>query len=121
MLHSFSAVIVTGLAIGRTIGFPTLNLTIPPEFPLAPGVYAARVCIAGEWQPAALFFGERMTLGVLTPTLEVHVLDADITTQMTQLDVQVIEKIREPQKFASVDALKSAIAQDCALIRGVLR
>lgn len=117
MLHSFSAAVVTGLAVGRTMGFPTLNLVIPADFPLTPGVYAARTFITGEWRSAALFFGERMTLGVPTPTLEVHVIAYTVTEQLGKLDVEVLAKIREPQRFASVEALKAAIQADCEKIK----
>lgn len=105
----FTSTPVPGFGKGKELGFPTVNLHIPEGFELEPGVYAAR----GNGEPAALFFGTRATLGNPEPTLELHFLDTTVDTPPTDMTVEVVEKIREQQTFASVDELKEQIQKDC--------
>ncbi|MGE9295914.1 MAG: riboflavin biosynthesis protein RibF [Puniceicoccales bacterium] len=110
---------IPGRQLGRTIGFPTLNLRWSPELRPHLGVYAVRVAKVepgARWENAVANYGMRPTVedAAAEPLLEVHTLcDTKLTTG-DQLKVEWMEFIRPEQKFASLDELKSQITQDKA-------
>lgn len=117
---SFTAEVIAGLGVGRQLGFPTLNLIIPKGFKLEDGVYAAKVKAADQEYLGALFFGTRKTLADETPTLEVHLIDTQLIKTPVEVQIEIIQKIREPQKFNSVEELKLAIKKDILEIRQLI-
>jgi len=116
----FLASVITGHGIGRQLGYPTLNFAVPTPLDLGEGVFSCRVLLAGDWQDAVLFFGRRATFADAELSLEVHVLDWAENMQITQTEIEIFSKIREPQKFSSRDELIAAIAQDCQQARNTL-
>ncbi len=125
--HAFSGVVVQGAQRGRTIGVPTANVEDVRELVPARGVYAVVVDEVAE-QTLALGRGV-MNVGV-RPTVdaserrsqEVHLFDLDPARQDLygkHLRVHVIERIRDEQKFASLDDLKSQIATDATKAREI--
>jgi len=116
----FTASVITGHGIGRQLGYPTLNFVVPDELSLEEGVFACRVQMDGTCELGVLFFGRRATFADAELSLEVHLLDWTGDAQVEQARIEIIEKIRDPQKFASRDALITTIAQDCEAARKVL-
>jgi riboflavin kinase/FMN adenylyltransferase len=106
---------------GRTIGFPTANITpgdhINPKF----GVYAVRVrrgeSLIGE---GVANFGMRPTVGGLQPRLEVHIFDFDNDLYGQRLSVDLLQFVRPEKKFDGLDALKAQIARDSDAARQLL-
>lgn len=125
--YSLMGEVMRGQQIGRTIGFPTANLQLPPEkfLPLH-GVYAVRVyCppVIPDDAPAigALNIGTRPTVSAIaTPTVEVHLLDWSGDLYGKTLTVQLERFLRPQQKFPSLDRLKAQIEADCATARTLL-
>jgi len=113
---------IPGRRIGRTIGFPTLNVRWSPELRPKQGVYAARVKRDDDgaaWQDAIINYGVRPTVeeAAAEPLLEVHVLgETDLTTG-DFLRVEWLAFIRPERKFESLEALKAQIAEDCDRVR----
>jgi len=116
----FTAQIIAGLGIGRQLGYPTLNLEIPKNFELAAGVYACRIQTADQKFKAILFFGSRQTLGIETPTLEIHAFNFSENLQPEELTVEIRDKIRGQKKFANRAKLTAAIKHDCEAARDLL-
>jgi riboflavin kinase/FMN adenylyltransferase len=141
--------VVGGQRLGRTIGFPTANIELPPEkFLPRFGVYAVRVSVkhggekmkdqSSSYQQenpqslipgiaSNLFFvngvmnvGCRPTVDGLQPTVEVHLLDWSGDLYGKTLSASLVEFLRPEQKFASLDALKTQIQADCDVARSVL-
>ena len=114
--------VVPGKRLGRTLGFPTLNLGWAP--PAAPryGVYAVRVRGAdGAVRPAVANYGLRPTVERATePRLEVHVFGECPWGEGAVLNVEWERFIRPEQAFPDVAALRSQILQDCTAARAVL-
>lgn len=114
--------VVPGKRLGRTLGFPTLNLVWSP--PAAPrfGVYAVRVRGAsGPVRPGVANYGVRPTVERATePRLEVHVLGECPWTEGEVLTVEWEQFLRPEQAFPDVAALRRQILQDCAAARSVL-
>ena len=112
--YSLRGKVVTGKQLGRTIGFPTANLEIAPEKFLPQfGVYAVDVCLADTTVKGIMNIGCRPTVAGEYPTIEVHILNWSGDLYGRDIRVNVIGFIRPEQKFASVEALKQQISQDC--------
>ena len=108
-----------GFGIGRKLGFPTINIAHAPK---AFGVFAAEVRIAGEKYMGALHMGPRPTFDCTGPSVEVYLLDApdDFEMESDEIELRLLEKVREVMKFDSVDDLKAQIARDLEKIREIL-
>lgn len=105
---------------GRTIGFPTANISLGdycrPEF----GVYAVRIQVGGSWHDGVANVGLRPTVGGTTERLEVHIFDfaQDIYGELATVEFAAF--LRPEQKFNGLDALKAQIAVDAKAARAVL-
>lgn len=147
--YSLVGPIVRGQQLGRTIGFPTANIQLPPsKFLPRFGVYAVRVLVKDgdgvfpdesssyKWEnPNSLRPGESLDVslvkGVMNvgcrptvdgqqPTVEVHLLDWSGDLYGKTLSVSLVEFLRPEQKFASLEALKTQIQADCDVARSLL-
>jgi riboflavin kinase/FMN adenylyltransferase len=108
--------IVHGKAIGRTIGFPTINLEVNHQkLTPKPGVYAGRSEIDGISYPTAISVIQREKL-----LIEGHILDfnRDVYGKSVRLFFQ--HHIREQKDFESFDALKLQIAKDLIKVKAKL-
>lgn len=106
--------VVTGHRVGRTIGFPTANLQLPPEKIVpANGVYAVRIELPGEVHYGMLNIGYRPTLdNGENRTIEVHIFDYQANLYGRSLRVHLDRRIREEQTFDSLDALRCQLMND---------
>ncbi|HEY1109067.1 MAG TPA: riboflavin biosynthesis protein RibF [Opitutaceae bacterium] len=106
-----------GKRLGRTIGFPTLNVPWAPELAPRLGVYAVRVVGAKSAAalPAVANYGVRPTVENTTePRLEVHVLGPCPYTEGDAVRVEWLCFLRPEMKFGSLDELRAQIARDRA-------
>jgi riboflavin kinase/FMN adenylyltransferase len=114
--------VVQGQQLGRTIGFPTANLQLPPEkFIPKQGVYGVRVSGVGiDRELGVMNIGNRPTVNGTKQTIEVHLLNwsGDLYGQM--LTVELEQFIRPEQKFTSLDDLKAQIKADCETARTMM-
>ncbi|MDQ8207204.1 riboflavin biosynthesis protein RibF [Coraliomargarita sp. SDUM461003] len=113
--------IVSGAQLGRTIGFPTLNLPWEPECQPCFGVYYVRFRQSGShaWQAGVANYGVKPTVAAEdpVPALEVHGLETTDLGCGASLEVEWLRFIRPEQKFASLDELKAQITKDCETAR----
>jgi riboflavin kinase / FMN adenylyltransferase len=128
--HRISGVVVVGDRRGRTLGFPTCNLSGVEEALPPFGVYAVLVdresgpsgAEAGPWaapEKGVANIGVRPTVkeGEARLSIEVHLLDRNEDLYGARLRVHLVARLRPELKFASLDALKAQIAQDAAAAR----
>ncbi len=116
----------TGERRGATLGFPTANLSEVPTLIPGDGVYAVRVFLLSTsssegseivaW-PGACNVGPNPTFETLTRKLEVHLIGFEGDLYGQSLEVDFVAKLRETQKFESIDALRRQIAADVAQAR----
>ncbi len=106
--------VVQGKQLGKTIGFPTANLQLPPD-KLLPchGVYAVKVGLDNSYIKGVMNIGDRPTVSGKTVTVEVHLLNWSGNLYDRYLTVHLERFLRPQQKFDSLDALKQQIAIDC--------
>ncbi|MGB3808574.1 MAG: bifunctional riboflavin kinase/FAD synthetase [Parvibaculum sp.] len=116
--------VMTGDQRGRTIGFPTANLSLEDHVQPALGVYAVRVEIEDGphkgFHDGVANLGRRPTFDKKDIVLEVHLFDfaGDIYGQ--HVAVSFVDYLRPELKFDGLDALKAQIAKDSARAREIL-
>lgn len=117
-------VVAPGKRLGRTIGFPTLNVDWVPDLRPRYGVYAVLVSGAKspEPLPAVANYGLRPTVeNTDAPRLEIHVLGECPFDAGDEVTIEWLGFIRPERKFASLDELRARIAADaeeaCAFFR----
>ena len=111
--------VLHGQKLGRQLDAPTANIALHRIRSPLQGVYAVRVCGGGlEEAPGVANVGVKPTIGEsLEATLEVHVLEGSPDLYGERLTVRFRHKLRDEQKFPSLDALKAGIAADKANAR----
>lgn len=104
-----------GKRLGRTLGFPTLNLAWQPGLAPRFGVYLVTVSGPyGRMQPGVANYGLRPTVeaGATAPRLEVHVLTATALTYGDRVTVRWLRFLRPERKFSGVEELRKQIEID---------
>jgi riboflavin kinase / FMN adenylyltransferase len=105
---------------GRTIGFPTANLSTENELMPARGVYATTARIDGVVHRSVTNVGVRPTVDESERlTIETHVLDFDGDLYGTRLRLGFVQCLREERRFDSIDALRTQIGDDCHRARAL--
>ena len=119
---SVRATVVGGHQRGRTLGYPTANLSPDVEgFVPADGVYAAHIIIDGTRYGAAVSIGNNPTFAdVPEKTVEAHVLDESLDLYDKIVDVEFVDYVRPMHKFPDADALAKQMHADELHIRSVL-
>jgi riboflavin kinase/FMN adenylyltransferase len=110
-------VVTPGRQLGRTIGFPTLNVPWEPELKPRHGVYAVRVAgdAGGPALPAVANYGLRPTVGqAAAPLLEAHLLGPCPYSAGDRVTIDWLRFLRPEQKFDNVEELRLQIARDRA-------
>ncbi len=106
-------VVERGRQIGRTLGFPTANLTLGDLIEPRRAVYAVRAIVDGKRHDAVANFGRKPTVGDVSPLLEAHLFDFSGDIYGKIIGVEFVAMLRDERKFESLDALKAQIAADC--------
>lgn len=118
--HCLSQMVRHGQHFGRTIGIPTINLSIP-EGVIVPrhGVYITRVCLPdGRSFPGVTNVGVRPTVshnGIIT--VETFLLDFEGDLYDQHIRLEFFRHLRDEQRFDNAEALKAQIHRDIALTR----
>ncbi len=116
--YSIAGRVVSGKKLGRTIGYPTANIQLKHRKPALSGVFAVSVEGLGRPLTGMANVGVRPTVDQgLQPSLEVHVFDWSADCYGAHLRVHFLKKLREEQRFSSLDALKAQIARDAGHAR----
>ena len=119
--HILTGTVISGRHLGRTLGIPTANLSVPkgilvPKF----GVYAARAVFDGQTRPAVVNIGVRPTVDGHTVTVEPWILDFDGDLYGHALRLELTDFLRPEQKFASLEALRSEILRNAETVRSMV-
>jgi len=112
--YMLSGIVVKGNQLGRTIGFPTANIEIPESYKLIPkyGVYLVTAIVNKKAVFGMMNIGIKPTLGGNLLSIEVHLLHFSEDIYGQKIQVNVIERLREEQKFESFEALKLQLEVD---------
>lgn len=112
--YAISSRVIHGRKLGRTLGFPTLNLRVPPRCAVRSGIYVVRVHGLGDTPlPGIASLGARPTIeDAGRILLEVHVLDAAVDAYGKLVRAEFLHRLRDEEKFPDLPTLTAAIAQD---------
>lgn len=116
--YSIGGTVVVGNKLGRTMGFPTLNITIDDSM-VTPsnGVYITYCAIDGRRYESITNVGIKPTIGKYKKNVETHIFDFNQDIYGKEIRVEFILKIRDEQKFDGVNQLSAQIKKDCAAAR----
>ena len=112
--YLLSGKVILGKQLGRTIGFPTANIKIEENYKLIPkkGVYIVKSYLQEKTVFGIMNIGLNPTVNGEGLSIEVHFLDFDADLYNTEIAVSVMDRIRDEQKFDSIDLLKAQIQED---------
>jgi riboflavin kinase / FMN adenylyltransferase len=122
--YAISGMVVRGAERGRTIGFPTANLVPDDADKVIPkdGVYAVTVLVGGaERYEGMLNIGTNPTFANIERTIETHLFDFSRDIYGSSIEIEFVDRIRDEQKFDSVDELVAQIGRDGSAAREILR
>lgn len=115
-----------GANVGSKIGFPTANLNISEPYKILPktGAYLVKSLIEDSWVFGMMNIGFRPTLNGKHQTIEIHFFDFYKNLYEKKIKVEVLDFLRDEQKFDSIETLKFQLHKDKAhalsLIEGFL-
>lgn len=113
-LYMLTGTIKKGKGLGRKLNFPTANLHIAETYKLVPknGAYVVQSIIDGTLVFGMMNIGFNPTVSGKKRTIEIHFFDfnADLYDQKIQIDI--LDRLRDEQKFESVEALQEQLVRD---------
>ena len=112
--HCLSGSVISSKRLGRTMGIPTANITVPPEVLVLPaGVYAARVAFDGQDYTAVTNVGTCPTISDHAPlVVEPWILDFNGDLYGREIRGFFHKKLRDEVKFPSLAALQAEIRRN---------
>jgi len=112
-MNWYKSLVYKGDQLGRTIGFPTLNLDInvlTKHFD--EGVYACTVKIDDKNYQGMLYIGPRLVVGETKTVLEIHVFKFDEEIYGKEVEFEIGKYIRGIANFSSMDQMKQQLQKD---------
>jgi len=106
--------VIHGAKIGRTIGFPTANISYPDNIIKMPfGVYGVKVTFGNECKNGIMNWGMKPTVNnTVKPVIEVHILDFNGDLYGQNIKTDVLMRIRGEKKFKNLEELTAQIKED---------
>lgn len=112
--YYFSGKVIHGKKLGRTLGFPTANFEISESYKMIPqnGIYVVASEIDGIRVKGMMSIGINPTFANHPHTLEVNYLDWSGDLYDKTLKVRILNRIRDEQKFNSLEELVEQLKMD---------
>ena len=114
--YFISGQVIEGKKIGRTIGFRTANIQINESYKLLPknGVYVVSSEIDNALHFGMMNIGKNPTIGENKQSIEVHFFELNRNLYKENLEISILNYIRDEQKFNTIDELKVQLEHDKA-------
>ena len=113
--------VARGQQLGRKLGYPTANLHLGRRASPVEGIFAVHVAgVHAQPMPGVASLGVRPTVNGREPLLEAHLFDFDGDLYGKRIEVEFVEKLRDEQKFADLDAMVKQIDRDAQAARKIL-
>lgn len=106
--------VVRGEGRGKTLDFPTANVSVENETVPGRGVYITETLVFASRFPSITNVGVRPTFGGTRLSIESHLIDADENLYGEHVEVRFLARLRDERKFAGPDELADQIARDQA-------
>ena len=108
--NKFSGIVIRGKNRGKKLGYPTANVLIEAIF--KEGVYVSETVIDKKKLQSITFIGNAKTFNEHDYQSETYILDFNRDIYDQKIEVKLLKKIRDNQKFESVDALILQMKKD---------
>ncbi|MDP4119845.1 MAG: bifunctional riboflavin kinase/FAD synthetase [Bacillota bacterium] len=119
---SFTAEVITGNRLGRTLGTPTINQRFEDGFILPKfGVYASVLNLDGKYYVGVTNIGMKPTVGSTIPLAETWIPDFNGDLYGKIITVKLVTFIRSEKKFKNIEDLKRAIYKDAEKAKKLLK
>lgn len=120
--YMLTGTVTKGKKLGRQLNFPTANISIPEPYKLIPknGVYTITATLNGTKVYGMMNIGVNPTVAGTQQTIEAHFFNVDKNLYNTTLQVQLIHRLRDEQKFSSVSALTAQLQEDALQAKKLL-
>ena len=120
--YAIPGVVIHGKALGRTVGMPTANLSVPAFLQLpAAGVYATHVWWRNQRYQGLTNIGTRPSVDTSSQiTIETLILDFDHILYGQELVVEPVSFLRPVQKFPNLAQVQAQVQKDILKARGLL-
>jgi riboflavin kinase / FMN adenylyltransferase len=119
--YSMRGRVIAGKRLGKGLGFPTANLALGRRRAPVAGIFAVQVHgVAGAALPGVASLGTRPTIGGGEALLEAHVFDFSDDLYGREIEVEFAAKLRDEQRFATLEALTAQMQLDAADARRIL-
>ena len=115
--YALTGEVVQGDRRGRTIGFPTANLSVSEQLIPGDGVYAGRASAGGPTYSCAISVGHTPTFGGTAQRLEAHLLDFDGELYGRTMRLEFDRLLRHQRKFDSASGLVDQLRRDVEAVR----
>ena len=109
---TIEGVVEHGRRLGRELGFQTANMAVPDSVTAADGVYYSRVEVDGTRYDAMSNLGSNPSVGGAVRHLETHIFGFGGSLYGRTLRVELVRKIRDERRFATIGELRAQIARD---------
>ncbi|WP_245794718.1 bifunctional riboflavin kinase/FAD synthetase [Flaviramulus basaltis] len=103
-----------GKGLGRKIQYPTANIYIEEDYKIIPkqGVYIVKSVIDGDVLYGMMNIGMNPTVNGSTQTIEVHFFNFNKDIYNKKIQIDLLHRIRDEEKFESVEVLKTQLSKD---------
>ncbi len=120
--YTLKGSVVRGNRLGREIGFPTANISIPEVYKLIPrdGVYAVTALVSENQYDGMLNIGFKPTVGGKRRTVEVHLFEFNQEIYGEEITLFFHNRLRDEMVFGSIEDLRKQLDEDAALTRKLL-
>ena len=109
---TIEGVVEHGRRLGRELGFPTANMAVPDSVTAADGGYYSRAEVDGTLYDAMSNLGSNPSVGGAVRHLETHIFGFGGSLYGRTLRVELVRKIRDERRFATIGELRAQIARD---------
>ena len=104
----------TGKGIGRTINFPTANISVTEDYKMIPknGVYVATATVENQTYHGMMNIGNNPTVNGTSQSIEIHLFNFNKDIYNKNISLKILKRLRDEHKFESVEALKAQLKND---------
>ncbi|MDD5686259.1 MAG: bifunctional riboflavin kinase/FAD synthetase [Elusimicrobia bacterium] len=115
--YDFEGNVIKGWGLGAKLGFPTANLKVNNNKMLPEGIFIANVKVGKRKYQAIAYIGKRPTFGLHKKTIEIYIINFSDKLYNKKLTIELISKIRNDEKFPTVEKLVKRIEDDIRIAK----
>lgn len=109
-MKNFRGKVIKGTQRGKDLGFPTANIALHQK--IEEGIYLSKVRVGKSWHNALTFVGKAVTFNATNVFAESYLLDFSENLYGQYVTIQLLKKLRDNQKFDSVEDLQKQMNED---------